>query len=48
MTDINLPAQYAATQINTKINEVQKQIGAKKKVRDTNAPLNDMELMSMR
>lgn len=26
-------AQYAATQINTKINEVQKQIGAKKKAK---------------
>ena len=27
-------AQYAATQINTKINEVQKQIGAKKKAKE--------------
>jgi hypothetical protein len=26
-------AQYSATQVNTKINEIQKQIGAKKKVR---------------
>lgn len=25
-------AQYAATQVNTRINEIQKQIGAKKKV----------------
>lgn len=27
-------AQYSATQINTKINEIQKQIGAKKKAKE--------------
>lgn len=30
----NVPAQYSATQVNTKINEVQKQIGAKKKAKE--------------
>lgn len=32
-------AQYSATQVNTKINEIQKQIGAKKKVREAGALL---------
>lgn len=35
-------AQYSATQINGKINEVQKQIGAKKKVAKFSLRDNDM------
>jgi len=31
---LSIPAQYTATQVKTKINEIQKQIGAKRKAKE--------------